>query len=120
MLTGNVGEIDLMAQDATGWAGMLYALRNYLETLSQSIHVDQVKEKFGGLRFYFHVETDIDSDDFNGIQDAVDAIESMSYTTCYVCPSRATHQGEGYWVRWFCDEHDTDDVVQGRATREPS
>ena len=57
----------------------------------------QVKEKFGGLRFYT-----------NGCDDAVYAMismaESMSVRTCEVCgnPGKVRHGG---WISTLCDEH---------------
>lgn len=57
----------------------------------------QVKEKFGGLRFYV-----------NGASAEHDAkiefAESMSYRTCEVCgrPGKPTRDG---WIRTLCKEH---------------
>lgn len=116
MLTGNVGEIDFVAADAVGWVGILTALRNYLESLDETIHVDQVKEKFGALRFYFHFEGSLDRGQGNldQISDVIDAAEELTRTTCYLCPRRVTRQGSGAWIRFFCNEHDTADVVRLR------
>lgn len=57
----------------------------------------QVKEKFGGLRFYFS-----GGDDY--IDGIVDMAESMSYRTCEKCgaPGTAT---EGGWIQTLCEEH---------------
>ena len=61
------------------------------------ITASQVKEKFGGLRFYT-----------NGYNEAVSAMihmaESMSYRTCEVCgnPGRSNNHG---WISTLCDTH---------------
>ena len=61
------------------------------------ITASQVKEKFGGLRFYT-----------NGYNEAVSAMismaESMSYRTCEVCgnPGRSNNYG---WISTLCDTH---------------
>jgi len=57
----------------------------------------QVKEKFGGLRFYVEGSSD---KHYNYISFA----ESMSYRTCEECgsPGRTYHQG---WHRTLCETH---------------
>ena len=61
------------------------------------ITASQVKEKFGGLRFYT-----------NGYNESVSAMismaESMSYRTCEVCgnPGRSNNYG---WISTLCDTH---------------
>lgn len=57
----------------------------------------QVKEKFGGLRFY--VESS------NDAQDAVISfVEYLSTHTCEVCGKPGKIR-EGGWLRTLCDEH---------------
>jgi hypothetical protein len=58
----------------------------------------QVKEKFGGLRFY----TDYYSDDI--ISGMIAMAESMSYRICEECGDRGKMRGGG-WVRTLCDKH---------------
>ena len=57
----------------------------------------QVKEKFGGLRFYVDRASD---DHYNYITFA----ESMSYRTCEVCGKPGTYYPFG-WHHVACDEH---------------
>lgn len=59
--------------------------------------VIQVKEKFGGLRFYVHGATD---EQYAMIQFA----ESMSYRTCEVCGDRGRGNGGG-WITVRCKKH---------------
>jgi len=54
----------------------------------------QVKEKFGGLRFY----TDGGDDFINGL---ISMAESISYMTCEICGSKG--KPEGRWVKTLCD-----------------
>lgn len=69
--------------------------------------VDQVKEKFGTLRFYYH-----------GGDEAVDGMvrmaESMSAMMCEKCSKPATMHHDG-WVRTLCDEHEEE--YQNRWTK---
>ena len=57
----------------------------------------QVKEKFGGLRFY------VDGGD-DWVYGAISMAESISYRTCEVCGAPGKTRGTG-WVRTTCDEH---------------
>ena len=57
----------------------------------------QVKEKFGGLRFYTNGYTD-------KVSGMIRMAESMSYRTCEVCgnPGRSNTHG---WISTLCDTH---------------
>lgn len=57
----------------------------------------QVKEKFGGLRFY------VDGGD-DWVYGAISMAESMSYRTCEVCGAPEVTRGTG-WVQTTCDQH---------------
>ena len=61
------------------------------------ITASQVKEKFGGLRFYTNGYTD-------EISGMISMAESMSYRTCEVCgaPGRSNSYG---WISTLCDTH---------------
>lgn len=58
---------------------------------------DQVKEKFGTLRFYYS-----GGDDF--IRGLVSMAEAMSAVTCEVCGKPGKREGQS-WVRTVCEEH---------------
>lgn len=60
-------------------------------------HVDQVKEKFGGLRFYIPMGND-------KIFELIDEAEEKSQNICIVCGDPATTSTKG-WVTHVCDEH---------------
>lgn len=57
----------------------------------------QVKEKYGGLRFYAD-----NADDYT--QGLISMAESVSYTVCEVCGQRGKRRSGG-WIRTLCDEH---------------
>jgi hypothetical protein len=66
------------------------------ETLKVPV-ASQVKEKFGGLRFYVQAATD---KHYNYISFA----ESMSYRTCEECGAPGKTYTDG-WHRTLCDIH---------------
>jgi hypothetical protein len=61
---------------------------------------DQVKEKFGTLRFYYHGG----DDEISGM---VRMAESMSAVTCETCGSPGIQRGGG-WIRTLCDTHEAE------------
>jgi hypothetical protein len=61
------------------------------------VTADQVKEKWGGLRFYAS-----GADEW--IDGAVSMAEKVSFCTCEVCGGKGRRSG-GAWVRTLCDEH---------------
>lgn len=64
------------------------------------IRVAQIKEKFGGLRFYY----DGGDDHISGM---VTMAESWAHRTCEVCGNKGW-QREGGWIRTLCDEHEAE------------
>jgi hypothetical protein len=65
--------------------------------------VDQVKEKFGTLRFYYHGGDD-------KIDGMVRMAESISAFTCEKCGSAGKMRGRG-WLYTACDEHTKGDDI---------
>lgn len=63
----------------------------------EQVVATQVKEKFGGLRFYYN-----GGDDY--IRGVVGMAEEMSYRTCEVCGSPGKLR-RGGWYRTLCDTH---------------
>ena len=61
------------------------------------VTLDQVKEKFGTLRFYYTGGDDV-------IDGMVRMAESMSAVTCEQCGSPGTTGGQG-WISTLCETH---------------
>lgn len=90
-----------------GWYDLVYDLsEDIIEYCEENDHeipkVFQVKEKFGGLRFYFE-SGDIDEE----IYDIVNKAEHKSYQTCEVCGEEGVlcERKEGHWLKTLCEEH---------------
>lgn len=62
--------------------------------------VDQIKEKFGGLRFYYRGG----DDEISGM---VRMAESWAADTCEQCGARGKRR-DGGWVQTLCDEHESE------------
>ena len=65
----------------------------------EQVVATQVKEKFGGLRFYYS-----GGDDY--IRGIVDMAEEMSYITCEECGNVGKTVNKNNWLRTLCGEHD--------------
>lgn len=77
-------------------------LREYMDENPEdpwaNFTVDQVKEKFGGLRFY--VSCCPSSEVFG----AINMTEALSYWTCEVCGNKGSRRRNGNWLKTLCDE----------------
>lgn len=59
--------------------------------------VQQIKEKFGGLRFYCNGGSE-------GTHGMISLAEDLSYGICEECGNRGERRSGG-WIRTLCDEH---------------
>jgi hypothetical protein len=80
-----------------GWENLLLQLCQDLENLEFDGNVLQIKEKFGGLRFY------IDSG-CQEVYNRIDVAESESYKICEICgaPGKLSTKG---WHSVRCSSH---------------
>jgi len=81
-----------------GWFPIIKDLIVDLIALGWDKQTCQVKEKFGGLRFYINAGSD---EIFNRISEA----EKQSYKTCEVCGEPGELRTDIGWYWTFCDEH---------------
>lgn len=95
----------------SGWHQLLDNLINDIQqalkrTPERRLQVLQVKEKFGGLRFYVGYEYDGDNTPKleEDIGQVIRQYEDKSYSICEVCgqPGKPNYDG---WIKVFCDEH---------------
>lgn len=78
-----------------GWFNIIYNLSEKLSK-EEGTYALQVKEKFGGLRFYISSGSD---EDF----DTIDKAENESYRTCELCGKEGRRR-RGGWIKVLCDE----------------
>jgi len=79
----------------TGWKQLI---ENLYDAKPKSTHVMQVKEKWGGLRFYVSFCPEWYSD-------LIDYYEYKSYQLCEVCGEKGTLRNDLGWVLTLCDKH---------------
>jgi hypothetical protein len=87
-----------------GWFDLINnACRMIQDHLHEEKEVDQVvamqvKEKFGGLRFYIH-----GGDDF--CYNVIESTEAASMHICEVCGTAGELRPSRRWLKTLCDEH---------------
>ncbi len=93
-----------------GWENLLRELLQAIEDLlpaESDFKVDQIKEKFGGLRFYIFSQT-LPEKTLKRIRKLIDFTEGLSFVTCEVCGSRGyagTESSRYGWIKTLCPEH---------------
>jgi len=85
-----------------GWFHLLFDLSRDLMRISQEKNYNipvavQVKEKFGGLRFYINESN-------NDYEDRIRMAEILSVQTCEICGGKGKKRAGG-WVQTLCDKH---------------
>lgn len=88
-----------------GWFEPIYQLSICLEALILQLpeekrpryYVVQIKEKFGGLRYYLNASTE-------EMEKAIRECERVCYRTCEECGATGVLR-EGPWLRIACDAH---------------
>lgn len=85
-----------------GWYDLIKCLIDELIALGWDRRVHQVKEKFGGLRFYVENIP-------QGGEEIIRKYEILSTITCEKCGKEGKLRGgDGQWFRTLCDEHAED------------
>lgn len=80
-----------------GWYGIIKRLIEDLIELGWDKQICQVKEKFGGLRFYINTGSE-------EIWQRIQLAESASYITCEKCGELGEIRSGG-WISTLCEEH---------------
>jgi hypothetical protein len=85
-----------------GWMPIVIELDRHLLEIKPDYELHQVKEKFGGLRYYVG---EIPEEG----QTLIDVAEALSYQTCENCgePGKESTSG-GYWLKTLCDKCDAE------------
>lgn len=84
-----------------GWYPMIMELIEKIAKLDtdKELRIFQIKEKFGGLRFYIEGGTSKE------IYDLIDEYEKKSYSICEICGDEGHVRSDLSWIRTLCDKH---------------
>lgn len=100
------GEIAEAVRQYPGWGDLITKIATTVEMSTCAILVDQIKEKFGGLRFY--ITHDFEAG--QGLHEdcpvwaAIEEAERASLIICEMC-GQPGERRRGSWIRTLCDVH---------------
>jgi len=81
-----------------GWYKLIYKLSKDIVALDKKVEATEVKEKFGGLRFYI-------SPAKAEVHDLVDKAEEESYKICEECGEKGKLRDKLPWILTLCNKH---------------
>lgn len=87
-----------------GWFKIINELCQKLSKFGEEVVAEQVKEKFGGLRFYIGP---VKKENYEEVNKFIEEAEIKSMKTCEYCGEAATRKGNG-WVKTICDKCDSE------------
>jgi hypothetical protein len=94
-LMHNISREEAKKMIGIGWSKLIDKI---YDKLPEDTYVLQVKEKFGGLRFYVgYISTEI--------QNFIDEVEDESYSICEECGKKGKLREDLGWMLTLCDEH---------------
>lgn len=91
-----------------GWDELLIALHHQIVKLMPDYHLGQVKEKFGGLRFYWDPSFPggaVDIELHDAVCDLVDKTEKQASETCEICGVAGKPSSCRGWYKTVCLPH---------------
>jgi len=91
----NISREDAKLMVGPGWSSLIDRI---YDKLPKRTLVLQVKEKFGGLRFYIGYGS-------KRTFDLIDKAEHDSYTICEVCGEPGKLREDLGWILTLCDKH---------------
>lgn len=87
-----------------GWSNLIKEIDSKIKSYDPDYKVAQIKEKFGGLRFYFNSNCETD-EDFNKLCDQVWNIADRSLSICEICGKEGSPNFSRYgWRKTLCED----------------
>jgi len=80
-----------------GWRPLVMKLCKDIIAIDDTVEVAQVKEKFGGLRFYIYGGGD-------KVYDLIHKAENKSFKICEECGTKNNVSTKGGWLLTLCDK----------------
>ena len=88
-----------------GWRLHVLNCHRQLKHLDPGYRIGQIKEKFGGLRYYFDPSVAFNDLTHDIMESVVKAAEYNCSITCEVCGSYGSLRTNSGWYKTLCDEH---------------
>ena len=111
--------LDHLDDVGPGWSSLLRELHDWLIEHGVTYSVDQVKEKFGGLRVYLDCEGMPRHASWTDVQAKIGHVTALSTVTCERCgkPGGPTSTR---WIKTLCREHANEHAATEQERRFPS
>ena len=105
------------ANVGTGWHPIIDSLHDNLGTLLGDYDVLQIKEQYGGLRYYLLLDFRVESKSRVQALHAIGDAERQSLLTCEACGEDGDTQYHGGWYKTLCQKHheEVEDVMSQAA-----
>ena len=86
-----------------GWLGIIHTLHNRLAPLQPDYRLQQIKKKFGTLRYYCTFPSAGSKEAFDQVLLLIQGAEQQTSVTCEICgePGRLTSEG---WSKVRCSD----------------
>ena len=91
-----------------GWGQIVLECHRQLKHLDPGYRIGQIKEKFGGLRYYYDSSLAFDHLTRAVMDSVVIAAEYRCSITCEVCGSVGSLRTNSRWYKTLCNEHTKD------------
>lgn len=88
-----------------GWQPIILQVHHRLTELVGDYKVTQIKEKFGGLRYYYDLPSGVHPEVFVLCEHTVQAAEAASFEVCEVCGDPGKPSAYQGWVKTVCATH---------------
>lgn len=86
----------------------------------KAFYILQLKEKFGGLRLYYSVNSEkyaISPEEYDKIDEIINVAEEATETLCYRCGEPAQYMTRG-WILPVCEKHAKEDLKENEVFEE--
>ncbi|WP_166969286.1 hypothetical protein [Brevibacterium atlanticum] len=101
------GRHGIVPECQSGWHKIIVELDSRIAAIAPNYKAEQIKEKFGALRFYYD-SMSIDPSDWDTVNDLVRSAEDESLSTCEVCGATGSTVGprtRSRWIKTLCETH---------------
>jgi hypothetical protein len=93
-----------------GWIPLIERLNIDLQAIDPDYTIAQIKEKFGGLRFY--AQSNVSEANWTRWMNLIQEAEDTSYTTCEVCGGKGKKDGRTGWIKTLCWYHGWERIIR--------
>jgi hypothetical protein len=102
-----------------GWDNLLRMIDGALKEIDPDYQIMQIKEKFGGLRYYTNLSERLTDEQRNQVYEIERTAEALSFCLCEQCGTTNEVEtkgwGGGYWILTLCQQCGAKQIENRRA-----